>query len=155
MIVEGTGFCVSPSLNYFCAVTFSPGGGGVKRWFGKPADRDEVKGEAFSVHPDTVKEWLEKKEPRKDPGLKHGKKLAYKMFDVEGRWSEEIVAGEAYVIFLMVFNGIFFRKFDVTKTTSPTLFQSNKSLPSDSSFRLDHLHMLTGEIELASVIFFS
>jgi hypothetical protein len=86
-IIEGCGFVWSPNLNYIAPITFSPGGGGMKRWLGKPKDRDEVQGKAFSVHPDTIAKFEQSSQPRSDPKLKNGKNLAAELFKIEGRWS--------------------------------------------------------------------
>lgn len=94
IIIEGSGFIWSPNQNFFVPITFSPGGGGVKRWIGKPKDRDEVEGVAFSVHPDTIKKFEESKEPRVDPKLKDGKNLARELFKIEGRWSDVCMIGD-------------------------------------------------------------
>lgn len=94
MIIEGTGCVWSPNLNYIAPITFSPGGGGVKRWLGKPKDRDEVEGVAFSVHPDTIAAYEATKEPRTAPKLKHGKNLAAELFKIEGKWSSEAKIGD-------------------------------------------------------------
>jgi hypothetical protein len=93
-IVEGQGHVFSKNLNYLCGIVFSPGGGGMTRWFGKPADRDEMDGEAFEVHPDTLKKFLSTKEPRKTPKLVNGKNLAKSLFKVAGKWSGEHTIGD-------------------------------------------------------------
>jgi len=93
-IVEGQGHVVCQKLNYLCGIVYSPGGGGVKRWFGKPADRDEMNGEAFEVHPDVLTKFLKGKEPRKTPKLQNGKNLCTSLFKVSGRWSGEHEIGD-------------------------------------------------------------
>lgn len=47
----------------------------------------------------------------------------------------------------------FFRSYDVPKTPAFNFIPSTKMLPSDSNYRADCIHMLTGNIEGASVIF--
>ena len=95
MLIEGSGFVWSPNLNYFAAITFSPGGGGIKRMFGggSKKDRDEIEGTAFSVHNDTIMKFESSAEPRADPKLKHGKALAAELFKIQGKWSSEAKIG--------------------------------------------------------------
>lgn len=88
LIIEGHGFVWSPNLNYITALKFSAGGGGMKRWIGKPKDRDEVEGTAFSVHPDTIKKFEKSKQLRDDPKLKDGKNLCAKLFKIEAKWTD-------------------------------------------------------------------
>jgi len=57
LITEGTGFVWSKSLGFFSPIVFSPGGGGVKRWLGKPKDRDEVQGKAYLVSAELIEKF--------------------------------------------------------------------------------------------------
>jgi hypothetical protein len=93
IIVEGPGFIWSPNLNYFVPFTFSPGGGGMKRWVGKPKDRDEIEGTAYEVHPDVIAKFIATKQPRDHPKLKDGKNQTKALFEIEGKWTGKMKIG--------------------------------------------------------------
>lgn len=86
-LVEGSGFVWSPTLNFFCPITFSPGGAGVSRLFSKARDRDEIEGTMYSVHQDIISKFQSTKVPRTEPKL--AKNQFTSLGKVEGKWSSQ------------------------------------------------------------------
>ena len=67
----------------------------MSRWLRRVPDRDEVAGEAFRVPRKVLKKFLkEKRNKRKDPGVKDGDINVSSLFKVSGRWSHTLKVGD-------------------------------------------------------------